>query len=213
MQEWKSTQQSRYEHNPVIERHIRTIKDRSISVCPTLPFDKLLVRMIIELVDASVFWFHDSPHHDSISTTMSTCEIITGMTLDYNRHCKHQYGDYVQTHEQHNSTMSQRTICAISICPTGNEQGGYYCMILKTGRLLNQNNATPLPMPSKVINHFHIITHRATVGLTFADRNNFALTDISDNDKVADVSDSDSGNSDNDYDTSKAADTEALYPE
>ena len=147
MQEWKSTQQSRYEHNPVIERHIRTIKDRSISVCPTLPFDKLLVRMIIELVDASVFWFHDFPHHDIISTTTSPFGIIPGMILDYNHHCNNQYCDYIKTHEQHDNTMSLRTIGTIALRPTINYQGGHYCMSLKTGRLLNHNNDTPLPIP------------------------------------------------------------------
>ena len=38
---------SRYEHEPAIERYIRTIKDRSRSFCSTLPFNKVPVRMII----------------------------------------------------------------------------------------------------------------------------------------------------------------------
>ena len=77
--------------------------------------------MIIELVAASVFWFRAFPHHDGISTTIITRDIITGMNLDYNCHCKHQYGDYVQNNEKHNSTMSPRTIGDISMLPTGNE--------------------------------------------------------------------------------------------
>ena len=86
---------SRDENEPIIERYIRTIKDRSRSVWSTLPLKKVTVRMIIEIVAASVFWFHDLPHNYGISTTMIPREIITGMTLDYNFHCKHQYGDYV----------------------------------------------------------------------------------------------------------------------
>ena len=81
--------------------------------------------MIIDLVHGSVFWFHALPHNDTISTTMSPHEIITGMTLDYNRHCKHQYGDYVHTHEQHNSTISPRKIGTIAMRPTSNDQGGH----------------------------------------------------------------------------------------
>ena len=102
--------------------------------------------------------------------------------------------------------MSPQTIGAIDMRPTGNEQSGHYCMSLNTGRLLNRNNATPLPMPIKVIDHVHIIAHRAPVGLTFADSNNVALPDISDDEKVLDVSDSDSDDSDNDDDPSKAVD-------
>ena len=134
--------------------------------------------MIIELVAASVFWFHTLPHHGGISTTMSPRDIITGMTLEYNHHCKHQYGDYVQTHEQHDNTISLRKIGSIALRPTGNEQGGHYCMSLKTGRRLNRNNVTPLPMPSEVIEHVHRIAHCAPVGLTSADRNNVAFPDI-----------------------------------
>ena len=144
---------------------------------------------------------------------MSPREIITGMTLKYNFHCKHQYGDYVQTDEQHKSTMSPRTIGAIAMRPISNDKCGHYCMSLNTVRLLNLNNATALPMPSEVIDHVHIISHRAPVGITFADRNNVAFPDISDDDKVVDVSDSESDNSDNDDDPYEAADTETVYPE
>ena len=86
-------------------------------------------------------------------------------------------------------------------------------MSLKTGRLLNRNNATPLPMPSEVIDHVHIIAHRSPFGITFADINNVVLPDISDDDEVVNVSNSDSDDSDNDDDTSKAADPEAEDPE
>ena len=109
--------------------------------------------------------------------------------------------------------MSPWTIGAIDMHPTGNEQGGNYCMSLKTGRLLKRNNATPLPMTRDFINHVHRIAHRAPVGITSANRNNVAFPDISDDDKVVDVSDSDSDNSDNDDDPYEAADPESAYPE
>ena len=96
--------------------------------------------------------------------------------------------------------MSPRTIGAIAMRPTVNEQGENYYMSLKTGHLLNRNNSMPLPMPSEFINHVHRIAHRSQVGITFTDRNNVAFPDISDDDEVVDVSDSDSDNSDNDDD-------------
>ena len=109
--------------------------------------------------------------------------------------------------------MSPRKIGDIAVHPTGNEKGGHYCMSLKTGRLLNRKNVTPLPMPSEVIDHVHIIAYRSPVGITFADRNNVAFPDISDDDEMVDVSDSDSNNSENDDDTYEAADPEAVDPE
>ena len=68
-------------------------------------------------------------------------------------------------------------------------------------------------MPIKVIDHVHRIAHRAPVVIAFADRNNVAFPDISDNDEVVDVSDSDSDNSDNDDDPDEAAYAEAADPE
>ena len=68
-------------------------------------------------------------------------------------------------------------------------------------------------MPSKVIGHVHRITHRDPVVITFVDRNNVAFPDISNDDEVVDVSDSDSNDSDNDDDPSEAAEPEAADPE
>ena len=68
-------------------------------------------------------------------------------------------------------------------------------------------------MSSEVIKHVHRIAHRAPVGLTFADRNNVAFPDISDDGEVVDVSHYDSDDSENDDDPSKAAEYEAEYPE
>ena len=102
---------------------------------------------------------------------------------------------------------------AIAMRPIVNEQGGHCFMSLKTGHLLNLHNTTPLPMPSEVIDHVHRIEHRAPVGITFADINNVAFLDISDDDEVVDVSDSESDNSENDDDPYDAADPEVEDPE
>ena len=104
--------------------------------------------------------------------------------------------------------MSPRKIGAIYVRPNENDKCGHYCMSLKTGCLPNHKNSTPLPMPSEVIDHVHIIANRAPVRLTFVDINNVAFLDISDDDEVVDVSDSESKDSDNYYDPSKAADPE-----
>ena len=47
---------SRDDHETVIERHICTIKYRLISVCSTLHLKKVTIRMIIDLIAASVFY-------------------------------------------------------------------------------------------------------------------------------------------------------------
>ena len=52
---------SRDENEPVIECYIRTIKDRSISVWSTLTFEKVPVRMIIELVLSHIIMAYPPP--------------------------------------------------------------------------------------------------------------------------------------------------------
>jgi hypothetical protein len=81
-----------------IERYIRTIKERMRAMYNTLPFDIVPNRMTIEIEKSTVFWLNSSPNNNGISLNLIPCTIITGQMIDYSHHCKHQYGEYVQTH-------------------------------------------------------------------------------------------------------------------
>ena len=107
--------------------------------------------MIIELVYASVFWLNCFYPSQSICGYLSPRTIITGHTIDFNRHIKHEFGSYVQTHEATDNTIRNCTVGAIALRPTGNEQGSYYYLSLTTGCKLNRLRATELPMPKDVI--------------------------------------------------------------
>ena len=93
------------EHVGEIERYIRTVKERCRSACTVLPFKRLPARMVIELVRRAVFWLNAFPHQNGVSDTMSPRTIITGRHVDYNKHCKYEFGQYVQVHDQHDNTM------------------------------------------------------------------------------------------------------------
>ena len=54
-----------------------------------------------------------SPHPNGISETMSPKEIITGFKVDFTNHCKLKFGDYMQTHEEHNNDMRTHPIDAL----------------------------------------------------------------------------------------------------
>ena len=82
--------------------------------------------MVIEMAKSAVFWLNSFPRANGISKSTSPRTMITGQTVDYNRHCRHEFGQYVQTHEQHDNSMSPRTVGALAMCPTGNAQGNYY---------------------------------------------------------------------------------------
>jgi hypothetical protein len=145
----------RDEHVGDIERYVRTMKERMRATYNTLPFTPMPPRLVIEMAKQAVFWLHLFPKVDGVSDHMSPREIMTGQRLDYARHCRFEYGEYVQTHEQHDSSMTPRTIGALALWPTGNAQGTWYFMSLSTGRVLKRNDATQLPMPHEVIDAVH----------------------------------------------------------
>ncbi|KAI2500802.1 Reverse transcriptase (RNA-dependent DNA polymerase) [Fragilaria crotonensis] len=128
------------EHVPEIERHIRTIKERSRSVVSTLPFKQLPARIVIELIHYVVFWLNSFPAQRGISDVLSPRAIVVGSTIDYATHCKIEFGAYVQTHEPHDNSMTPRTTGAIALRPTGNAQGGHYFYSLTTGVLIPDND-------------------------------------------------------------------------
>ena len=85
--------------------------------------------------------------------------LMTGIKLDYSKHCRLPFGSYVQVHDEPRPTNSPtaRTVRAITLGPTGNLQGGYKFLNLRTGKKITRQNWTHLPMPSKVIERINKI--------------------------------------------------------
>jgi hypothetical protein len=144
-----------------IEQYIRTVEERTRCNYNMCPFKKLPSRIIIEMVYCSIFWLNKFPPTDGISTTISPRTLIAGHHLDYSKHWPLEFGTYVQVHEQQDNSMATRTTGAIALRPTGNAQGGYYFYSLGTGRRLNRNRWTPLPMPAEVIDCVHALARRS----------------------------------------------------
>jgi hypothetical protein len=116
-------------HVPEIERYIRTVKERTRCVYTMLPYKKMPSRMVVEMVKASVCWLNMFPADDGVSDTLSPREIVAGLKIDFHKHCQLEFGEYVQTHEEHDNTMATRTTGAIALQPTGNAQGDYYFLV------------------------------------------------------------------------------------
>jgi hypothetical protein len=156
-------------------------------------------RITIQIVYSSNFWLN--------MKTMSPRAIIVGGELDYAKHCRLEFGTYCQVHEEHDNSMATRAAGAgaIALRPTGNTQGGYYFFSLTTGRRLNRNRWTELPMPADIIDRVYTLARRglAVEGLSFADRNGHDPNDGDPNDNDDDKSDDDDdswnpGDDDND---------------
>ena len=181
---------SRDEHVGDVERYIRTIKERMRGVTNTLPFKHLTRNMIIELAKAVVYWLNSVPSHMGVSLTISPRTIITGQVLDYHKHCQYEFGEYVQTHEEHDNSLISRTVGAIALRPTGNQQGGYFFMSLHTGRIINRLHATKLPMPAEVIARVDQLAKAQNMlpSLAFGNRDNrLIMQDITDDTESEDT--------------------------
>ena len=169
-------------HVPEIERQIRTVKERTRAIYCTLPFKKMPRRLIIEMVYAANYWLTMFPRKGGVSKTLSPHALLTGQSWSYTTHCKLEFSDYVQTHEEHDNSMAGQTIGAIALRPTGNTQGGYFFFSLTTGRVLNRGWWTSLPMPNEVIDWVHRMARQehGNNGLLFEDRNHNPLVDPDD---------------------------------
>ena len=170
-----------------VERYIRTIKERMRGVSNTIPFKRLTHNMVMELAKAVVYWLNSVPSNTGVSPTMSPRTIITGQLLDYHKHCRYEFGEYVQTHEEHDNSLLSRTVGAIALRPTGNQQGGYFFMSLHTGRIINRLHATKLPMPSEVIIRVDQLAKAQNMipSLAFGNRDNqLIMQDITDDDET-----------------------------
>lgn len=160
------------EHVPEIERFIQTIKDTVRSQYNDLPFRHIPRLVIIHMVKNAVFWWNALPVNDSALGNYSGRYILEGRTIDYNKHIRIPFGAYAQTHEEHDNDMQPRTVGAICLGPTGNQQGTHYFMSLLTGRLLRRPHFTELPMPADVADR---VSHLGRLQgmprtLTFANR-------------------------------------------
>jgi hypothetical protein len=154
MQETTINTTAAREHVSGIERFIRTLKDRTRSTTSELPFQECMPdMMIVRLLYFVVMWINGMPVDSGASTIYSPREIVTGLKLDFNKHCKYLWGSYVEASEDADitNTLRSRTFPCIVLGPTGNSQGSVWCFNLQTKQVIKRRTVKPLPMPDRVI--------------------------------------------------------------
>ena len=189
------------DHVPEIERFIRTIKDSVRAQYNDLPFQYMPKAMLVHLARNAVFWWNALPHESSSLYPQSGRYVMDGRIIDYERHIRIPFGAYAQIHETHDNTMVPRTVGAICLGPTGNQQGTHYFLSLQTGRVLKRTNFTELPMPDDVIDRVSALGRQQGMprSLTFGDRYGHILHDGAN--EIDDDHDSDYDYSDADDDS------------
>ena len=138
-------------HVPMVERKIRTLKERVRSMVCTLPYN-LTEKLEEWLIKAAVYSINLVPTVNSVSYN-SPRERLYGVIIDANKDLKHSYGDYVQVHEEEISNRVDigRTRGAIALRPTGAMDGSWYYWILETAKVVRRLRATVLPISQDVI--------------------------------------------------------------
>jgi hypothetical protein len=106
------------------------------------------------------------------SDTLSTKTIMSGETLDYNKHLSLQLGKYCQVHEEDNPRNSQiaRTKGVISLGPSINLQVGFKFIALNSGTKIVRRSWDVIPMPDLVIDRVNALGRDQPQHMTFTDR-------------------------------------------
>ena len=128
--------------------------------------------LVVQMVSTANFWLNVFPPKDGISGSINPRELITGIKLDANKHIVAEFGEYVQTHEEHDNSMKSCTTGAIATRPTGNAQGDHWFYSLTTGRVLDRRKWTPLPMPAEVIERVSLLAKANPAGVHFTNMRN-----------------------------------------
>ena len=115
-----------------------------------------------------------------------------GEKITYHKHCRVEFGTYVQTHEKHNNSMEPRTSGAIALRPSGNKQGGHYSLSLHTGKRILRNHWTVLTMPNDVVDAVQRLaaTSKQAGGITFTNKGGNIITD-DDDEEIEEAMDND----------------------
>jgi hypothetical protein len=128
------------EHLQDIERYIRLIKEGFCAILNTLQFKRIPGRVIIDLVNYVVMWLNAFPPASGVSKMYIPRTIMTGTSLDFNKHCKKPFGEYAESHEDtiKTNTMVARTQGTICLGPSSNFQGSYKLLALNSGRKITR---------------------------------------------------------------------------
>ena len=123
------------EQAPEIERAIRVIKERILSIVTSWPSTKVPITFKVNMVKAIIFWLNAISTSKSIIPNISSKTLLLGTFPKYNKHCTIPFGTYAHVHnpQTQTNTMAARTSPCISMGPTSNLQGShrFYCLQTK----------------------------------------------------------------------------------
>jgi len=139
------------QHEPVSERKLRLVKERTRSVLHSLPY-ALPSKLLLYLVLFVTFGLNIIPVKCN-GKYLSPREILTGRKVNYKRDLRFQFGEYIQATSPNvvSNTMQSRTDGDIALLSTGNIEGTIYAYNIATKRIVKRDRWKVLPIPDIVI--------------------------------------------------------------
>ena len=122
----------RNEHVPIVERSIRTIKERCRTTCRAAPYTRYTALMVQHLVESRVKWLNRFPSENGVSKTMSPASIVLGHQKPDMNIKRLPFGAYAMAYTQTSNNMQTRSVPGIALSEA-NEKGRQFFMSLYTG--------------------------------------------------------------------------------
>ena len=138
-----------------MRRNNRTIKESFHIALYRTGYTTIPKVMIEDLAEICKEQLNMFPAKHGVSSYYSPEALVTGKILEYDRHCKYLYGEYIQAHNENlkQSSMTKCMIDAIYLWPNNNMQGGHILMNLNTSKWMTCSKITPVPLTQLVRNH------------------------------------------------------------
>ncbi|KAG7373398.1 reverse transcriptase RNA-dependent DNA polymerase [Nitzschia inconspicua] len=159
------------------------------------------------------------PAKHGISQYYSPRMILHQKNLDYNRHCQHSIGSFVQAVNEPDpsNTNAPRTLDCIYLRYTDNDQGGHELLHLATNRIITRRQVTPIPLTPAAIQAVHTLAENQGMprGLKISSRTGPILYDsawiagVDYDEEAFDEYDDDTYNDDDEYEEENSADTDS----
>ena len=141
---------AREEHVGIIERSVRSIKERCRSTVHGMPYKRMTILMVKSLVEGVVGMMNAFPSKQGISDTLSPSTIVEGKSkLDLKRKII-TFGTYALIYTTTSNNMKSRAVPGIAL-RRSNSAGGHYFMSLHSGKRIHGYNWDELPTDDYVI--------------------------------------------------------------
>lgn len=145
-------------HVPVIERRIRTIKERVRTILYSLPYciPSFFLKHLIFFVVSRL----------NLLTTTSSLNQYGNRPVNFNRDVRISFGEYVQVYNSTNkrtNTMIERSQDAIALYPTGNSSGSVKFYLLSTNKIVTRDKWTSCSFSIDIINRMNSLAKSPVV--------------------------------------------------